>query len=161
MLEIVKRIATLQWIYIIILAMIGIADWRTRKIQNESLFLLLLYSVPQIYLYSDISVGYRIVGLFIISIPLLLLTMFLPGSFGGGDIKFMAVNGWILGCVNIVIAFSVGMMFGGMVILPLLLLGRVTRKDEVAMGPFLVMGCIVAVLFGDSIALWYIGSFCK
>lgn len=39
----------------------------------------------------------RLIGALIVSVPMLLLALAIPGAFGGGDIKLMAVSEHFLG----------------------------------------------------------------
>lgn len=44
---------------------------------------------------------------------MLLLTLIIPDAFGGGDIKLMAVAGFMLGFANTLLATFIALLFGG------------------------------------------------
>jgi leader peptidase (prepilin peptidase)/N-methyltransferase len=84
-----------------------------------------------------------------IGIPLLLFAASLPfgeGAFGGGDVKFLAGIGLLVGALRLVLAVFVGALLSGVVILVLLAAKRVTLKSYIPFGPFLILGAVWAAL---------------
>ena len=84
-----------------------------------------------------------------IGIPLLLFAASLPfgeGAFGGGDVKFLAGIGLLVGALRLVLAVFVGALLSGVVILALLAAKRVTLKSYIPFGPFLILGAVWAAL---------------
>ena len=84
-----------------------------------------------------------------IGIPLLLFAASLPfgeGAFGGGDVKFLAGSGLLVGALRLVLAVFVGALLSGLVILALLAAKRVTLKSYIPFGPFLILGAVWAAL---------------
>jgi leader peptidase (prepilin peptidase)/N-methyltransferase len=82
-----------------------------------------------------------------IGIPLLLYAASLPfgeGAFGGGDVKFLAGIGLLVGGLRL--AVFVGALLSGVVILALLAAKRVTLKSYIPFGPFLILGAVWAAL---------------
>lgn len=64
------------------------------------------------------------------------------GGFGGGDIKLMAVSGFLNGVKIITYAGMLGIILSGIYVSMMLAAGKMGRKDSFALGPFLVMGII-------------------
>lgn len=85
-------------------------------------------------------------GMLTVSIPLLILACMIPGSIGGGDIKLMAAGGFLLGITGVWNAFVTGVMSAGLYIVISIILKRVERKSEIALGPFLSIGMILVLL---------------
>jgi leader peptidase (prepilin peptidase) / N-methyltransferase len=84
-----------------------------------------------------------------IAVPALLWISSLPfGSeaFGLGDVTFLLGAGLLLGLVRLLLSVVVGAILGGVVIVVLLALRRVTLRDYVPYGPFLLAGAIWAAL---------------
>jgi leader peptidase (prepilin peptidase)/N-methyltransferase len=84
-----------------------------------------------------------------IGIPLLLFALSLPfgeGAFGGGDVKFLAGIGLLLGGLRLFLAVFVGVLLSAVVILVLLAAKRVTLKSYIPFGPFLIIGAVWAAL---------------
>jgi leader peptidase (prepilin peptidase)/N-methyltransferase len=75
---------------------------------------------------------------------------------GGGDVKLGLLLGLMLGDPQLAL-FSIfsASVLGTMVSLPLLALGKATRTSRIPFGPFLIMGAILARLFGQSLIAWY------
>ena len=73
---------------------------------------------------------------------------------GWGDASLMAGAGSLLGWKMTVVALYGGIFAGGLVILPLLLLGKVHRKDAVPLGPFLALGGVGSLLVGPQLLAW-------
>ncbi len=79
------------------------------------------------------------------------------GGMGGGDIKLAAMLGAFLGWRVGLLAIFVGVVAGGVVGVALLVLELRGRKDAIPFGPFLSLGGVVALFWGDPILRWYLG----
>jgi len=78
------------------------------------------------------------------------------GGMGGGDVKLAAVMGAFLGWPVIAAALFISFTLGGLVGLALLVSGRRRRKDPVPFGPFLAVGGLAALFWGQMLVEWYI-----
>lgn len=78
---------------------------------------------------------------------------------GGGDVKLGFLIGLYLGPQAALIALLVAFYSAAIIVLPLMLLKRVTRKSRIPFGPFLIGGFIVAVLYADVIRDFYLRLF--
>jgi leader peptidase (prepilin peptidase)/N-methyltransferase len=79
------------------------------------------------------------------------------GGMGGGDMKLGAMLGAFLGWKILLVALLLAILTGGLVAVALLALGRAGRKDAVPFGPFLALGGLVALLWGQGLLGWYLG----
>ncbi|MEO7364579.1 MAG: prepilin peptidase [Candidatus Saccharimonadales bacterium] len=75
---------------------------------------------------------------------------------GGGDVKL----GWLLGLVVGTPILAMLLIFlaavaGSLVSIPMLAMGRMRRATTIPFGPFLIVGAVVAVLFGQNVIDWY------
>ena len=122
-------------------------DWKKKIIPDKYVAVLILMSILSIWLMPEINISGRLTGVFVISIPLLLLASIVPGSIGGGDIKLMAAGGFLLGAGNLWQAFVIGILIAGIYVIILLITKKADRKTEIALGPFLCLG-IIWVLCG-------------
>lgn len=76
---------------------------------------------------------------------------------GGGDIKLLAMIGAFLGWRAIPVTVLVGSLLGSVIGLSLMALrGRDTRM-AIPFGPFLAVGAVVALFWGEAIIAWYLG----
>ena len=76
---------------------------------------------------------------------------------GGGDIKLAFVMGLLLGLQDTALAMLVAFISAAIVGVAMIMFGRKDRKDQIAFGPFLIAGTLVAYLWGEPIIGWYLG----
>jgi leader peptidase (prepilin peptidase) / N-methyltransferase len=90
---------------------------------------------------------------------LLLIALAYPRGMGMGDVKLVAVMGLYLGravAPAVLIAFAAGALVGlGLIARR----GRAARKQAIPFGPFLALGGVIGLWFGDAIVDWYLGTF--
>ena len=67
----------------------------------------------------------------------------------------MAVSGFLLGKEKIICSMACAVMLAGGYCLIMLKCGKLTRKDEFAFGPFLVLGIMMTLFVGDQLILWF------
>ncbi len=131
---------------ILMLLAISIIDWKTFKIPWQLNAGILILGIVKIFFVTGIQTEY-IFGLFVVSIPLLLLFLLTRGAaIGGGDIKLMAAAGLFLGSEKAVWALFLGCFLG--VVIHSLRIKLQGADRELAMGPYLAAGIIMTVLFG-------------
>lgn len=100
----------------------------------------------------------HLIGLFAVSLPLFLLFAATKGrGIGGGDIKLMAGCGLFLGWKLVIFGFFAGCILGAVIHLSLMALKKASRI--LSFGPYLSLGVLVSLLFGERIINWYIGLF--
>ena len=83
-------------------------------------------------------------GILCLSLPLLLFSRLLPGSFGGGDVKLAAAAGPLLG-PGILWGGLLGLLLAGGYGLLLLLSGHAKKEEVFPLGPFLLTGFLLAL----------------
>ena len=74
---------------------------------------------------------------------------------GGGDIKMIAMVGAVLGWKAVLLTIFVGALSGSLVGILLMLLHGKGRKTPVPFGPFLSLGTVVFLFWGQEIITWY------
>jgi len=90
---------------------------------------------------------------------LLLVALVYPRGMGMGDVKLAAVMGLYLGssvAPALLIAFAAGALVGLAMIARG---GAQARKQAVPFGPFLALGGIVALWYGNALVAWYLATF--
>ena len=85
----------------------------------------------------------------------LLVAMINPAGMGGGDIKFAAVLGLMVGFPGILIAIWISAIGGGLIAIGLILTRKKHRKDVMPFGPFMAIGAAVVLISGPDIVNWY------
>lgn len=78
-------------------------------------------------------------------------------GFGFGDVKFAIPMGLLLGWPNILVGTFLAFIFGSIVGLLLLFYKKKKLRSLIPFGPFLIVGTIVALLFGDNLWIYYMG----
>ena len=129
-------------VYLMILCRIAYADWKYQIIEPWTHIGILTLACMEMLFRVGVSVQERCLGAVVIAVPMLVLTVLLKGGFGGGDIKLMAVSGFLNGVKVITYAGMLGIILSGIYVSMMLAAGKMGRKDSFALGPFLVMGLI-------------------
>lgn len=129
-------------VYLMILCRIAYADWKYQIIEPWTHIGILTLACMEMLFRVGVSVRERCLGAVVIAVPMLVLTVLLKGGFGGGDIKLMAVSGFLNGVKVITYAGMLGIILSGIYVSMMLAAGKMGRKDSFALGPFLVMGII-------------------
>lgn len=81
-----------------------------------------------------------------------------PAGMGFGDVKFAGVLGIYLGWISwgtVALGGFLGFLLGGVVGAALLLTKRATRKTGIPFGPFMILGALLAILWGQPVIDWY------
>jgi len=78
---------------------------------------------------------------------------------GIGDVKLGALLGAFLGWKLVLLSILISMLSGGSLAASLLASGRKGRKDPVPFGPFLALGGMISLFWGEAILTWYFSQF--
>ncbi|MDR1966359.1 MAG: A24 family peptidase [Synergistaceae bacterium] len=77
------------------------------------------------------------------------------GGMGWGDALLMLGIGGALGWKYCAFGLYAGFLFGGLVVVPLMLAKKLKRKDAIPLGPFLAAGSVVTLFVGNALILRY------
>lgn len=138
------------------LTVVAFVDIDTMKIPNGFVVAIFMIGVVSMVTMPALSLAERIAGMISVSIPLLLITLIVPGAFGGGDIKLTGACGLLLGWKLNLVSLFLAVLTGGLYGIFLLGTKRKGRKDHFAFGPFLCLGMLIALFWGDSLLEWYL-----
>ena len=92
---------------------------------------------------------------------LLLLNIFYPKGMGMGDVKLAFSLGLYLGWLGwgqVFLGGFLAFLLGAVVGVTLIATKIKSRKDVVPFGPFLALGAMLTILWGDPILRWYTGT---
>lgn len=92
---------------------------------------------------------------------LLLLNLLYPRGMGMGDVKLSFSLGLYLGWLGwgqVFLGGFLAFLLGAVVGVGLIASGVKNRKDFVPFGPFLALGTVVTILWGDPLLRWYTGT---
>jgi leader peptidase (prepilin peptidase)/N-methyltransferase len=143
---------------------IALIDLRHRIIPNRLMY-------PSLILFPVIIVLARLIGEaadpvraglgLLLFGGILFVVAAVSGGMGLGDVKLAALIGLVLGSLGlrfVGVAAGAAIALGGVGGLIALLMGR-GRKSKIPFGPYLAAGAVIAGLWGEEIAAWYIGRF--
>jgi leader peptidase (prepilin peptidase) / N-methyltransferase len=75
---------------------------------------------------------------------------------GGGDIKLLAMIGALIGWKGVIFTIYTASVAGTLVGLPMILLKNKNFRLKIPFGPFLSMGAILYIFFGEVVINWYL-----
>jgi leader peptidase (prepilin peptidase)/N-methyltransferase len=103
------------------------------------------------------SFGYNVsAGLGICLFFYLLVVLTKERGMGGGDVKLGLLLGLFNGFPNGIIAVLLGFISGSLVSVALIVFSKKSLKDVVPFGPFLILGSMLSLLYGDWLFARYI-----
>lgn len=145
----------INFIFFALLTIIAFVDLDTMEIPPSLNFMILGLGIISIFLQPEVTIVQRIIGFVCVSGFLLLLTLLIPGAFGGGDIKLMAAAGFLLGWKGVLTGFIIGLFVGAAIGIVQIAGRKKGRKEHMPFGPSLCIGLVAAVLYGSMIVEWY------
>ena len=107
------------------------------------------------------TIGYNdsLLGLFLGSGLFYLLAVLSNGGMGGGDIKYIAAIGALLGWQKVLLVIFIGAFLGSIVGLFLIIIQKKSRKSTIPFGPFLAVGTLITLFYGNSLIQVYLEYF--
>ncbi len=131
-------------------------DWDTQLINTWVVVFIGVLAVAEIILcrdYDSASISSHIIGAFVVSVPLAIVTLLShEKAMGWGDVFLMIAAGLYLGIQGALVALAVALVTGS--------IGGLTQKhfsgsSKFAFGPYLSIGIVVAVFFAEQLGDWY------
>lgn len=158
-------IAFVFWlVMLVIFVALAVYDLKWFILPNKMVFTLTGLAALQVLIISIYEKDWRIAlgaGLGVLAVSGIFYVLFQLSRgnwIGGGDVKLgvplgLLAGGLLEGFLLLFAASIAGMIAA----LPLILQGKAHRKTQLPFGPFLIVGLIVVVLFGERIINWYSG----
>lgn len=136
---------------------LSVIDLRTYEIPVGFQYFILVLGVARVATDYKNWLFY-VIGFFAVSVFLYLIVLISKGAaMGGGDVKLMAVCGLLIGWKLILLSLAVGCILGSVIHL---LRMKFSGQDHVlAMGPYLSLGVMISVLWGNRFLTWYLSGF--
>jgi leader peptidase (prepilin peptidase)/N-methyltransferase len=103
-----------------------------------------------------------LVGLVLGAAPLFIIGWFWEKlrkveAMGGGDVKYMGMVGSFLGWKGAFLTIMLGAMTGSIVGMTLIALKQHQADKVIPFGPYLALGTLLTLFYGDDIIGWYFG----
>jgi leader peptidase (prepilin peptidase)/N-methyltransferase len=83
--------------------------------------------------------------------------IFKKEAMGGGDIKLMAMVGGFLGWEGVMLTTFIGSLSGAIIGVLMILFKGKEKGSRIPFGPFLALGSVITLFYGQEIFYWYLG----
>lgn len=144
-----------------LLIVIGFIDFKTKYVYNSTVVFGvvsgILFAVLEWMEIKSIPWNY-IAGAFI-GFGIIYFIVILTRGMGEGDIDIALICGLFLGIKGILVTLFLAIILGGIVATIILIFKLKERKAEIAFGPYLAIGGIIACLYGSRLIDIYLGLF--
>ena len=144
-----------------LLIVIRFIDFKTKYVYNSTVVFGvvsgILFAVLEWMETKSIPWNY-IAGAFI-GFGIIYLIVILTRGMGEGDIDIALICGLFLGIKGILVTLFLAIILGGIVATIILIFKLKERKAEIAFGPYLAIGGIIACLYGSRLIDIYLGLF--
>lgn len=143
-------------VYMTILILITVIDLEHRLILNRVIGPAILLALVAGPFTPGLNWRQMLVGGVTGFVLFYLAAMLYPGGMGAGDVKLAAFVGLITGFPAVFVALLVTVFAGGLISLLLVVTRIRSRSDYIPYGPFLVIGGVYALLWGQPIVDSYL-----
>ena len=140
-----------------ILIVVLVIDLEHQKILNRVVFPAIGFALLAALFIPEPSLGERFLGGLAGFGILLLLAYLSPAGMGMGDVKLMAFVGLLVGFPHVLLVLFLSFVLGGLISGVLLAAKRIGRRDPIAFGPFIALGTITTLFYGEQIIRWWWG----
>ncbi len=146
-------------VFVTVLMAVTLTDLERRIIPNKILLVGSVLAVAIAAIADPGSLPERAIAAAAAGGLLFLAALAYPRGMGLGDVKLAATMGLFLGR-NVGPALFVALLAGALVGLGMIALdGASARKRAIPFGPFLALGGVAGLLYGDQLVNWYLGTF--
>jgi len=148
-------------VLIYFLIVIAFIDLKTHLIYDKVLLTffiigLLIQLIFPFIAWEESLLGVLLGGLSMFLISLLGKWMFNKESMGMGDVKLVAVAGFFVGWINVLISVYLGFIIAFIIMMILIRLKKRETSDLIPFGPFIAMGIILFLFVGEEIIQFYL-----
>jgi prepilin signal peptidase PulO-like enzyme (type II secretory pathway) len=148
--------------YVAVLMLVAATDLEHRLIPNRFILPAILFALVAGFIVTwmtwKASLLGGAVGLVFFAVAYGLAAVVYPGKIGlgMGDVTLATFIGLAVGFPSAIVAVVLGVLMGGLMSGLLLVTRRVTLQSALPYGPYLVVGGLVALFWGQAILKWYL-----
>ena len=132
-----------------------LTDFDRRLLPNRIVYPSIVLAIALSWVWPNVSVTEVLIGgLAGLALGVGLLIASLPfgkGAFGMGDVKMIALIGFVVGPASLLIGVFVGSVVGGLMAATLIVARLRNRRDYMPHGPYLAMGAVIALFWGAEV----------
>jgi len=111
--------------------------------------------LPQ-FTFFDSLTGFLLGGGSLFLIATLYQWLFKREGMGGGDVKLLAMIGAFLGWKAVILTILLGSLVGSITGIIIIILRGKDFKYAIPFGPFLSLGAVISLFYGENIIRWYL-----
>jgi len=130
-------------------------DLERRLIPNRIVYPAILLAIALAWAWPDRSIGQVFAGGGLAFAIMLIIFIVSLGRFGFGDVKMATLMGFVAGFPAVAVGLFFTAISAGLLAAVLLLTGVVRRGQYMPYGPFIALGAIISLFWGDTIIDWY------
>jgi len=138
-----------------LLLIVSVIDFKMGIIPNRFVLFILLWALLWQFLKPYLPMESALVGFLAGGVLFYVIALASKGGMGGGDIKLMAVLGFITGWPYVLILFMLSFILGALAGGFLLIIKKKALKDSLPFAPFLSIGFLLVTFWGIRIWQWY------
>jgi leader peptidase (prepilin peptidase)/N-methyltransferase len=112
--------------------------------------------VPDITFFNSL-IGVLVGGGSLFLIATLYQWLFKREGMGGGDVKLLAMIGGFLGWKSVILTIVLSSFIGSVAGITIMILKGKDFKTAIPFGPFLSLGAVISLFYGEFIIGWYFG----
>ena len=132
-------------------------DLERRLIPNRIVYPAMLLAIAVSCAWPDRGIGQTLAGGGLAFAIMLIVYIASLGRFGFGDVKMATLMGFAVGFPAVTVGLFFTAISAGLAATLLLLTGVMRRGQYIPYGPFIALGAIISLLWGDTIIDWYTG----
>lgn len=140
-------------ILVSLLIVIGVIDYRTQYVyRSTTLFggiVGVIFIIYEYFLYKSGAIDLILGGL--IGFVIIGLIVFITKGMGEGDIEIATICGLFIGVKYILLSLFLAIIIGGIIGIIIVTLNLKKIKDRIAFGPFIAIGVVLSILYGQKI----------
>ncbi|ADQ14870.1 prepilin peptidase [Halanaerobium hydrogeniformans] len=141
------------------LIVISVIDYKYMIIPNVITYSGILIGFISAIIFDYLSIFDSLLGIVIPALILLAVALIFKGGMGMGDVKLVAMLGAFLGYKYSLMSIFIGSLVGSVIGLSLMGLGVIDRKDRIPFGPFICLGAVIMIFFGEQLIDLYFAIF--
>jgi prepilin signal peptidase PulO-like enzyme (type II secretory pathway) len=130
-------------------------DLERRLIPNRIVYPAILLAIALSWVWPDRSIGQIFAGGGLAFAIMLIVFIVSLGRLGFGDVKMATLMGFVVGFPAVAVGLFFTAISAGLLAAVLMLTGVVRRGQYMPYGPFIALGAIVSLFWGDTIIDWY------
>jgi leader peptidase (prepilin peptidase)/N-methyltransferase len=112
--------------------------------------------IPYITFFNSL-IGILVGGGSLFLVATLYQWLFKREGMGGGDVKLLAMIGGFLGWKAVILTILLSSFIGSVIGIAIMLLKGKDFKYAIPFGPFLSLGAVISLFYGETLITWYFG----